>query len=789
MIKVMSCSYGGNSGLVEDLRPMIEELGMSLITIHEWDSANIKWESQTWRQNLSQADIIVVPSNYELQPAKSANRVTQAMALGKPVICSPLQAYLDVEASHPDCLLVARSKEEWKGHLVKLRDDEAFRKNLGQRALTASKDYFIDAVGAKWVNALFPEDTSVDIIIPVYNHEKCLKYLKLCIEGIKKCTIGNYRIFAINNGSGSRPSDNEFQEYLSGQENLFPYWVQKATFAQAINKGIEESFRFRAPWGVSKYVCILNDDVIVSKGWMQELLRPIQENDKIGAVGPLSNCDKTWLHNYDINIGGVDLLPGSNTFEQMSPIISQIYNYQSPYSECPKREWVAFYCTLIPREVIHRVGILDEGLSPSMIGFENSGEDVDYCYRIRKMGYEICQNYKSFVFHYGAISRKALESEDKNAYQAADKRTNLYLREKYDRKNVVIYSGPGWHKWDYRNIDGSGIGGSETWQVHIARELDKLGYRVKSFCDCSEPGIKDGNVEYLHWTPYNQYIDANYIISSRTTDPFKYPLRAGKTFVQIHDVWLLSERNQILLDKVGKFAVLSDWHAKFAGEYHGIPDDKFVQMTNGLDFSRYDSQKIEREPYRMFYSSSADRGLDTLLYLFPFIKAEIPQLELHIYYGFDVWELAVRQRNNLDEIKNMEEIKQAMKQPGVFYHGRIGQKELAAEQLKSSLWAYPTSFEETFSITAIEAQYAGCPVIASNYAGLQTTVGSSGILLGNGNKGESYTKEYREKFVAECINLLTHKDKWQYWSERGFENAKKYSWSNVAQKWKELFES
>jgi glycosyltransferase involved in cell wall biosynthesis len=490
-------------------------------------------------------------------------------------------------------------------------------------------------------------------------------------------------------------------------------------------------------------------------------------------------------YNMTLEKSGIQLIPGMK-LEQIKDHIDELDIHMKNSNEINKgifkeQEWVAGYATMYSREAINKVGLFDEK-------FKNGCEDLDLCKRLKKYGYKIGQALDSFILHFGGVSRGAYQTENKEHYDKEDKYNHLYLNEKYCKENVVLYSGPSWEKWDFRNVDQGGIGGSETWQVWLARELVKLGYRVKSFCDCPESGIMDGDIEYLHWSQYNSYIDQNFIdyfISSRTTDPFKYPLRAGKTFVQIHDVFLLSERSQILLDKINKFCVLSEWHRKFAGEYHGIPDDKFALMANGLDFSRYDGQKVEREPFRLFYSSSADRGLDTLLYLFPFMKKEIPQLELHVYYGFNTWLASAK--DNPDELKKIEDIKKAMNQPGVFLHGRIGQKELAIEQLKSSLWAFPTSFEEVFCISAIEAQAAGCPIIASNYAGLQTTVGDSGILIGNGNKSESYTKEYREKFVAECLSILTDKEKWQYWSERGFKNSEKYSWANVARMWQVLF--
>jgi len=160
---------------------------------------------------------------------------------------------------------------------------------------------------------------------------------------------------------------------------------------------------------------------------------------------------------------------------------------------------------------------------------------------------------------------------------------------------------------------------------------------------------------------------------------------------------------------------------------------------------------------------------------------------LHVYYGYLNWQRACELRKDVNGLAQIRVLQEAMKQPGVIYRGRLGQKELAKEFLSAGLWAYPTNFEESFGITAIEAQRARLPVVASNYAGLRTTVGNSGILIGSGNKGESYTPAYQERFLAECISLLKDDQKWQHWSEQGFENTKNRSWKHVAEWWKDLF--
>lgn len=764
-LKVVWIGYGGHAHLAETLRPMIELCDMELICIHEWDSANIRWNLHTWREELKKADIIILPCDYKSFPAKSNNKLTQSMSLGKPVVCSPLAAYKEIERKNTGCCFFADTPEEWKEQLLRLRNSPDLRKEVGQKAIEASREFHIDQIGSKWAKILLKPKTSTDIVIPTYNN---LRGLILCIESIRNCTIEPHKIIVVNNGS-----DEKIDQYLSQQTDIVYIKKDRMNFAQAVNTGIRA--------GTGDFVMILNDDVIVSKGWLGNLISSC--NGNVGVVGPLSNCDYGWLHQISLKIAGVELLPGQNTFEQIEPIVQDIYDFRPPYFDCPDRDWVAFYCTLIKRDVLNKVGLLNEG-------FTNSGEDVDLCKRIKKCGYSIIQNYQSFVFHMGAVSRRGLEKEDQESYHEADKKTNDYLRHLWDRKSVVIYSGPSWEKWNYKTLETSGIGGSEVWQVCLSRELSKLGYRVVSFADCAERSW-DGDIEWLPFTEYPSWVEqhwVDYAILSRTTDPLRFPLRAGKIFVQIHDVWLLSDRAQLFLDRVHKFCALSQWHLDFASGYHGIPKEKMALTSNGIDFKRFDDINVDRHPYRFHWSSSLDRGLDNVLYLWPSIKKEIPEAELHVYYGIYNWKQSCIRNNDQEGLKKIEVLEKSMEQPGVFNHGRLNQKQLAEEWKKASLWLYPTAFTETFCISGIEAQYSGVPVIASKYAGLITTLSDSAILLGNGDMWWAYTEEGRKQFLEETLSMLKDKNKWRYWSDKGWENAKKYSWENCVLRWKQIFE-
>ena len=765
-LKIYFFGYGGNMSMADDLRPAITELGMELFTISEWDNANIKWERTTWLDHLKQADIIIVPANWKIQPCKSNNRLTQALSLGKPTVASPLPAYLKVAERHPEAFLIADTPEEWREALTKLRDSPELRQSLSQKALVAARDYSMDAVASKWLDALSDLD-SVDIVIPTYSN---LRGLRLCLDSIQKCTTMLHNIIVVNNGQNE-----EMHQWLDGRADIMYQKTGKMTFAQAVNAGIKR--------GKAKYVCILNDDLVVAKGWLEELVNACPAG--VGAVGPLSNCDKGWLHNLNLNIGGVDLLPGMNTFEQIEPIAGQIHEFQSPYQDMPERDWVAFYCTLIPREVLNKVGILNEE-------YTNSGEDVDLCRRIKKHGYKIVQNYKSFVFHFGAVSRKFLEKEDPGSYHAADTQTNKHLRTLWDKPSVMIYSGPAWERWDWNNLQ-KGIGGSEVWQIHLSRELDNLGYQVTVFADCPTSGaIDNGTIKWLHYSEYDKWVNehwVDYAILSRTTDPLRQPLRAGKIFVQIHDVWMLSDKTQLFLDRVNKFCALSNWHIDFASDYHKIPKDKMALTANGIDFSRFDNITVERNPHRLMWSSSLDRGVENVLYLWPFIRTQVPDAELHVFYGTLNWRASAKQKNDLEALKKIDQIEKDLQQPGITYHGSVSQERLAIEFKRSAVWFYPGWFSETFCISAVEAQRAGAVVLANKYAGLITTLGESAVLLGNTDAWWPYSKEGREAFLAEVVSLMTNQEKWNEWSKKGFDNSCKYSWENCAKRWQELFKS
>lgn len=223
-LQIFWYGYGGSSWMAERLRSMIEdELGMKLVTIHEHPDANIKWNLSTVYKELQKADIIIIPANYKRQPCKSNNRLTQSMALGKPVICDPLPAYIPIIKQGVNGFMTIDGKpEEYKWILKYLRDNEDIRKSVGERALETSKEYSLEEISRQWAEALVQHtkgkinEKAVDVIIPTKNN---IEILDECLKSFKNSTLEE-EIYIIDNGDGAQV------EELVKSYNV-PYEVKK----------------------------------------------------------------------------------------------------------------------------------------------------------------------------------------------------------------------------------------------------------------------------------------------------------------------------------------------------------------------------------------------------------------------------------------------------------------------------------------------------------------------------------------------------------------------------------
>lgn len=612
---------------------------------------------------------------------------------------------------------------------------------------------------AKWLTVI--EDLckevcsppKVDIIIPTYNN---LKYLKPCVESIRRQTDWPYNLIVVDSG------DDETYEWLKSQPDIKVVRSEsRMCYSEACNLGIAES--------KERYVLLLNNDTIVTRYWltgmMMEAMKP-----SVGAVGPFSNCDFGFSHNEILTVAGKPLKRMS-VMEDVIDIIPEIEKY-SHSKDVIERFWIAFYAVLFPREAIEKVGILDDD-------YKNGHEDFDYCQRLRKAGYRVVNTYDSFVYHF------YMRTPRPEPLPKVDEHNQARTLSKYDHPVFVVYTGAAWEPWNGGSLEGEGLGGSETAAVYVARAFAKKGYRAIVFADCKDrEGIFDG-VEYQDNSRFDKFADSthmNIFVTSRRPEIFGRPIRADVKLCWCHDTAFYS--NDIHLDEIDRYIVVSKAHGDLLHERYKIPEEKLFISRNGVDLDRF-SQIIPREKAKLIYTSAPNRGLDILLKQFPKIREEFPEATLHIFYGFNYLEAAAQKGRDAGLVKFIENIRSSFDQPGVIFKGRVPLADLTKEYLSSSLWAYPTYFFENFCISALEAMAAGVPVVTSHFGALPTTVGEAGILL----SGDPRSDEYQTRFLEECLGILRDENRWKDYSARGRERAKIFPWSTIADEWLDMIKA
>lgn len=299
------------------------------------------------------------------------------------------------------------------------------------------------------------------------------------------------------------------------------------------------------------------------------------------------------------------------------------------------------------------------------------------------------------------------------------------------------------------------IGGTEILHQELLKQLEKHlpGWRddinlIVSRCDLS---VLDPNKKNIVWIHLNYDQD----LVQSMADPEFYT-------------------------RVDHFVFVSHWQYEKYRRVFGIPAFKCTVIPNSIHPIEF-QQRSKYDKIRLIYTSTPWRGLDVLLDCFSRITNH--PIELDVYsstkiYGDDFDREVGPQFADL--FKRCEEMK------NVNYHGYVTNDEVK-EALKSAhIFAYPSTFEETSCLSAIEALAAGCKVVTVDLGALPETCGIWADYMTYGIDREIFIERYTNLLVnaidnywgAATQDLL--KDQSQFYN-------KYHSWDKIVPRWKKLF--
>lgn len=377
-------------------------------------------------------------------------------------------------------------------------------------------------------------------------------------------------------------------------------------------------------------------------------------------------------------------------------------------------------------------------------------------------------------------------------YQIADNpylanlRHSLFPPKDWTDKEIAFYCGPQFTPWDATSIEQSGesfVGGSEEAVIYLTRELAKLGWKVVVYADPLKEGVHDG-VEYLSHYKFNQKDNFNILVFWRAIGWVDMNCKANQIYLWCHDVQNPAEYTQERVDKLTKIIVLSKAQRENVPD---VPDSKFVISSNGY-FEHHPNGQLLNNPKWCIWTSSYDRGLENLLNIWRDVKKEVPETELHIFYG---WKLFAHfYRGNPERMAWMRKMEDLMKQDGITHHGRVSQPDLEDWIKKCGIWAYPSHFYEINCISAIKAQLWGAVPVTTDFAALKETVKYGKRVEGEIYENFALSPKMLESYKKELITSL--KD--EAWQKAEREQMmpwarEKYSWAEIAKQWNTEFKN
>jgi GT2 family glycosyltransferase len=232
-------------------------------------------------------------------------------------------------------------------------------------------------------NVTFPK---VSIITLTFNN---LAFSQLCLRSIYcNTTYPNYEVIVVDNASTDE-TPTWLKSYSGAHPNLkLILNSDNIGFAGGNNQAVREA--------TGEYLVFLNNDTVVTQGWIERLLAQFQSDPAIGLVGPVTNAT-----------GNEALIPVSYT----TPAEMEAFAHDCAITMSMRSfdiRMLAFYCVMTRRDQYENMGGLDERYAVGMF------EDDDLAIRYHQKGLRVVCAEDVFIHHFQRVSFSKIEAEKYN---------------------------------------------------------------------------------------------------------------------------------------------------------------------------------------------------------------------------------------------------------------------------------------------------------------------------------------------------------------------------------------
>ena len=256
-------------------------------------------------------------------------------------------------------------------------------------------------------------------------------------------------------------------------------------------------------------------------------------------------------------------------------------------------------------------------------------------------------------------------------------------------------------------------------------------------------------VEYLQ-----KYVSKDLLnkINLTTSVPEKTPILIHKTNVLwVHNSYDQPNlapwfKNALNHRKYDWYVFNSHWTYEKYRYVYKIPTECSLVIKNGFDDELLIKQNFKKnKPIKLVYTSTPWRGLDVLLNAMEMINNE--DIHLDVYSSTIIYGTAFQARND----KQFEELyNKAKTLKNVTYKGYLNHKELMKVLHTYDVYIHPSTFEETFCLSAMESLAAGLVAVITDLGALPEICGEFPIYVPYLSDKKALVKQF--KHVIESLS-------------------------------------
>jgi glycosyltransferase involved in cell wall biosynthesis len=229
--------------------------------------------------------------------------------------------------------------------------------------------------------------------------------------------------------------------------------------------------------------------------------------------------------------------------------------------------------------------------------------------------------------------------------------------------------------------------------------------------------------------------------------------------------------NQEFLSKLDAIIFVSHWQYEKFRNLYDLKNVKCAVIQNCVEEFKW-IEKPKR--IKLIYTSTPWRGLQVLVGALQ--QIDLKSIDVVVYSGNKIYGPSFAKSTE----GHYDELYEQLKQLGVNHIEYAPNEDIRKELQTAHILAYPSIFEETSCLSAIEALSAGCKVVTTSFGALPETCSTwASYVTMEKDLVDRYAKSLQKEIDTYWDNYTERKEQYDYYKKNWSWTARKPQWEKL----------